>query len=97
MTVRFCRDPQRQSGDLSRSYGFESRHWPRKGRCSLIGKAQKGDGFNSRGVENRILGSSRNGGSLPYSGPLAQLVERLPCKQEVAGSIPVRSTEVSLR
>ena len=68
MTVRFCRDPQRQSGDLSRSYGFESRHWPRKGRCSLIGKAQKGDGFNSRGVESRILGSSRNGGRSPILG-----------------------------
>ena len=68
MTVRFCRDPQRQSGDLSRSYGFESRHWPRKGRCSLIGKAQKGDGFNSRGVESRILGSSQNGGRSPILG-----------------------------
>ena len=73
MTVRFCRDQRHQSGDLSRSYGF-----------------------NSRGVENRILGSSRNGGA-PYSGPLAQLVEHLFCTQKVAGSIPVRSTDVSLR
>ena len=29
----------------------------------------------------------------PAYGPLAQLVERLFCTQEVAGSIPVRSTE----
>ena len=32
---------------------------------------------------------------IPYGG-LAQLGERLPCKQEVTGSIPVLSTKRSL-
>ena len=32
----------------------------------------------------------------PWYGGLAQLGERLPCKQEVTGSIPVLSTKRSL-
>jgi hypothetical protein len=30
-----------------------------------------------------------------FLGPIAQLVERLPCKQEVIGSIPIRSKAVA--
>ena len=33
----------------------------------------------------------------PLNGGLAQLGERLPCKQEVTGSIPVLSTKEVLR
>ena len=32
-----------------------------------------------------------------YFGGIAQLVEHLPCKQGVSGSIPLTSTNVSLR
>ena len=43
--------------------------------------------FNLEGTERMYL----KNGEEPYGG-LAQLGERLPCKQEVTGSIPVLST-----
>ena len=43
--------------------------------------------FNLEGTENSVPKQLR----IPYGG-LAQLGERLPCKQEVTGSIPVLST-----
>ena len=44
--------------------------------------------FNLEGTERMYL----KNGEEPYGG-LAQLGERLPCKQEVTGSIPVLSTK----
>ena len=43
--------------------------------------------FNLEGTVNNVPKQRR----IPYGG-LAQLGERLPCKQEVTGSIPVLST-----
>ena len=44
--------------------------------------------FNLEGTENDVPKQLR----IPEFGGLAQLGERLPCKQEVTGSIPVLST-----
>ena len=44
--------------------------------------------FNLEGTEKNVPKQQR----IPYGG-LAQLGERLPCKQEVTGSIPVLSTK----
>ena len=45
--------------------------------------------FNLEGTEKNVPEQSR----IPGFGGLAQLGERLPCKQEVTGSIPVLSTK----
>ena len=47
--------------------------------------------FNLEGTEKKKLKKIRT-----LNGGLAQLGERLPCKQEVTGSIPVLSTRRSL-
>ena len=47
--------------------------------------------FNLEGTEENVPKQSR----IPENGGLAQLGERLPCKQEVTGSIPVLSTRRS--
>ena len=39
-----------------------------------------------------LEGTRRKGGDKEIRGDIAQLGERLPCKQEVAGSIPTIST-----
>ena len=45
--------------------------------------------FNLEGTEKNVPEQLR----IPGFGGLAQLGERLPCKQEVTGSIPVLSTK----
>ena len=47
--------------------------------------------FNLEGTEENVPKQLR----IPEFGGLAQLGERLPCKQEVTGSIPVLSTRRS--
>ena len=56
---------------------------------------QKHPGQTSEGVRKRAASSSLfnlEGTGPEESGDIAQLGERLPCKQEVAGSIPTIST-----
>ena len=46
-------------------------------------------------VNHLVPGSSPGGGAIVFGG-VAQLGERLLCKQDVAGSIPVTSTKSPL-
>ena len=51
-------------------------------KCVYVGSSPKGLAIPEADVEVHIY----------FYGAVAQLGERLPCKQEVAGSTPARST-----
>ena len=71
------------------------RHGYRSNRCLVQGKTKSGMIlFNFEGPEK---GTQKSETLCEERGGVAQLGERLPCKQEASGSIPLISTKIGLK
>ncbi len=71
---------------------MEARNAARERRKGILLRDPARAGEEESVEERHPVSLSRFGGSEKRSGGLAQLVERLPCKQEVSGSNPLIST-----